>query len=156
MEVTLADVMQIDPLTYELPKDYTPRDVEILWWLFRRERWVKEDLKLARFEIKTLNEELSKLKRSKVTEIAKPLQKKVRFEDLIKQLLKIHLAENSLVEFDEGSIPVIQKAKVAELAQRCGEMIILLTTYLERRGVDEAGRRELFNTLKKEDWSKCL
>jgi hypothetical protein len=151
-ELTLADILQIDADKYELPKDYTPRDVAILQWRFIRERDNSEDLKLAKFEIKTLEAEIKKLKAKKAIELAKPLKKKVYFKDLLDQLLTIHLKDSLLASFDKNSIPEIDREKIADLVEECAKLIVLLTTYIQNFGVDENGRRILFEDLNSEDW----
>lgn len=154
MAVTLADIAQIDAATYELPKDYTPRDVEILQWLFHRVRGNEHDLKIAQFEIKTLQEQIKKLKSKKVTELAKPLKKRVTFQDLMEMLLKIHIdgIETFQLSDDEYHNLEVRTDKAQNLAKHLAQMIILLTTYLKILGIDETGRQYLFEDVQAEDW----
>lgn len=154
MAVTLADIAQIDAATYELPKDYTPRDVEILYWLFCKERWSKDDLKAAEFEIKILQEQIKKLKSKKVTELAKPLKKRMNFQELMEMLLKIHIDEIETFQLSDDESPnlEVRTDKAQNLAKHLAQMIILLTTYLQFLGIDETGRQYLFEDVQAEEW----
>ena len=152
MAVTFADIAQIDAAKYELPKDYTPRDVEILQWLFHRARGNEHDLKIAQLEIKTLQEQLKKMAGKKVTELAKPLKKSVNFQDLMNKLLEIHIDEHETYERSNEYGLRVRTDERKILATDVAQMIILLTTYLDKQGVDENGRRKLFEEVQAKKW----
>ena len=151
--VTLAEIMQIDAATYELPDNYTPRDVENLQWLFHRMRDNEHVITDLQAQLKTL-------KSKKVPELVKPLPKHVNFEDLMEKLLEIHIAEHETVEIgsERGHTGELRRRtdKTVILFRRVAEMIILLTTYLDKLGVDEKARRELFAAVQSKEWFKCM
>ena len=158
MAVTLLDVHNLD--LNKSPDEFSVDEISALLWKIQME---VADCKKLKADNETLRAQVNLLKRKKTEELAKPLGKKVSFNDLMQMVLQIHLAEHSLVSIDRESNELhglppstfqVNKSDVGNLAILCAKLIILLTTYLDRLGVNAQGRIELFTNLNSKEWYK--